>query len=69
MNLSFEMKLADKYTSLSQKVRVLTEEWVDRQVYCPNCGHFEIDKYGNHLKMGFTTCFQLESKRYNQEVC
>src|SRR3990167_8509168 len=37
MNLSFDKKLADNYTSQSQKIRVLTEDWVDNQIFCPNC--------------------------------
>ena len=32
MNLSFDRKLADGYTSQSQKIRVLTEHWVDNQI-------------------------------------
>jgi type II restriction enzyme len=48
MNLSFETKLADKYVGQSQKIRVLTEHWVDNQIYCPNCGHLEINKYENN---------------------
>src|SRR3989344_4596137 len=56
MNLSFDTKLADEYTSTSQKIRVLTEDWVDRQVYCPNCGHLDIDKYGNNKPVADFFC-------------
>lgn len=69
MNLSFEIKLADKYTSSSQKIRVLTEDWVDRQVYCPNCGHFDIDKYENNKPVADFFCsnckedYELKSKK------
>lgn len=69
MNLSFERKLADKYTSPSQKIRVLTEDWVDRQVYCPNCGHLDIDKYGNNKPVADFFCsnckedYELKSKK------
>jgi len=48
MNLSFDAKLADNYSSFSQKARVLTEDWVGRQAFCPNCGHLDIDKYKNN---------------------
>jgi type II restriction enzyme len=69
MNLSFETKLADKYTSQSQKIRVLTEHWVDNQVYCPNCGHLEINKYGNNRPVADFFCsncredYELKSKK------
>src|SRR3989339_168592 len=69
MNLSFDTKLADKYTSPSQKIRVLTEDWVDRQAYCPNCGHLDIDKYGNNKPVADFFCsncredYELKSKK------
>jgi type II restriction enzyme len=69
MNLSFETKLANKYTSSSQKIRVLTEDWVDRQVYCPNCGNLDIDKYGNNKPAADFFCsncredYELKSKK------
>lgn len=69
MNLSFEIKLADKYTSLSQKIRVLTEGWVYKQVFCPNCGYFEIGKYENNKPVADFFCsncreeYELKSKQ------
>ncbi|MEK7131734.1 MAG: DpnI domain-containing protein [Patescibacteria group bacterium] len=69
MNLFFETKLADKYKNQSQKIRVLTEDWVDRQVYCPNCGHLEIDKYENNKPVADFFCsncredYELKSKK------
>ncbi len=69
MNLFFETKLADNYRSSSQKIRVLTEDWVDRQVYCPNCGRLEIDKYKNNQPVAdffCSTCkedYELKSKQ------
>ena len=69
MNLSFDIKLANGYTSSPQKIRVLTEDWVDRQVYCPNCGHLEIDKYRNNKPVADFFCsncredYELKSKK------
>jgi len=69
MNLSFETKLADKYVGQSQKIRVLTEHWVDNQVYCPSCGHLEINKYENNRPVADFFCsncredYELKSKR------
>lgn len=69
MNLFFDKKLADGYTSLSQKIRVLTEHWVDKQVYCPNCGHLDINKYKNNKPVADFFCsnckedYELKSKK------
>lgn len=56
MNLSFDKKLADDYTSPSQKIRVLTERWVGNQIYCPNCGRLDIDKYQNNKPVADFFC-------------
>ncbi len=69
MNLSLETKLAEEYKSPSQKVRVITEYWVDKQVYCPNCGHLDIDKYKNNNPVADFFCsnckevYELKSKK------
>lgn len=69
MDLIFNTKLADEYTNSSQKIRVLTEDWVDRQVYCPNCGHLDIEKYGNNKPVADFFCsnckedYELKSKK------
>lgn len=69
VDLSFETKLADGYTSQSQKIRILSEHWVDNQIYCPNCGHLEIDKYANNKPVADFFCsncredYELKSKQ------
>jgi len=69
MKLSFDTQLADNYTSQSQKVRVLTEAWVDNAIFCPNCGHMDIDKYPNNQPVADFYCsnckedYELKSKR------
>lgn len=37
MDLSFDQSLAEGYRSHSQIARVLTQDWVERQLYCPAC--------------------------------
>ena len=39
MDLNFKTQLADQYISTSQKARILTEDWVLREIFCPNCGN------------------------------
>jgi type II restriction enzyme len=69
MELHFEADRADAYTSGLQRARVLTEDWVAGQVYCPNCGNFEIVRYGNNNPVGDFFCsvckeeYELKSQR------
>jgi type II restriction enzyme len=56
MDLQFEAARADAYISGLQRARVLTEHWVAGQVYCPNCGNFEIVRYGNNNPVGDFFC-------------
>ena len=69
MDLSFKTELANTYTSLSQKARILTEHWVDNQVYCPNCGYEDIDRYANNKPVADFFCknckedYELKSKK------
>lgn len=68
MNLSFQIDLAKNYKSPSQRVRVLTEDWVSNHIYCPNCGHINIDKYKNNKPVSDFFCsnckevYELKSK-------
>ena len=49
MTFEFNTSLIDNYHSATQKARVLTEEWLGRNMYCPICGapmltHFEANR-------------------------
>ena len=69
MKLSFDTQLADNYISQSQKIRVLSEAWVDSVIFCPNCGHLDIDKYPNNQPVADFYCsnckeeYELKSKQ------
>lgn len=69
MNLSLETKLAEGYKSPSQKARVLTENWVSKQIYCPNYGCQHIFEYPNNQPVADFYCpdcndiFELKSKQ------
>ena len=68
MNLKFNLKLADSYKSFSQIARVLTENWVKENSYCPNCGKENISEYPNNQPVADFFCafcnedFELKSK-------
>ena len=68
MNLSINEKLAARYSSSSQIARILTENWVLNEIYCPNCGH-TISNYENNKPVADFFCkncledFELKSKK------
>ena len=69
MKLIFDSQLANRYKNQSQKARVLTEKWVHKSVFCPNCGHLDIDKYPNNQPVADFYCsnckedYELKSKK------
>lgn len=69
MKLNFDKKIAQGYTSPSQKIRVLSESWVRNQIYCPNCGHLDVSKYANNKPVADFYCsnckedYELKSKK------
>lgn len=48
MNFKFDVSLSKNYHSNSQKIRVMSEDWVVKNIYCVKCGsylrHFENNK-------------------------
>lgn len=69
MQLAFNIKLADGYKNQSQKIRILTEDWVGNFAFCPNCGQLKIDKYPNNRPAADFYCskcreeYELKSKQ------
>ncbi len=39
MDLQMRYDIADSYNSNSQKIRVITEDWVSKNLFCPCCGN------------------------------
>jgi len=68
MNVFFDTKLADTYTSNSQKARILSESWVLNEIYCPSCGE-DVYGYENNKPVADFYCkrcledFELKSKK------
>ncbi len=69
MKLTFDTTIANEYKSNAQRARVLTESWVGRQIFCPNCGCLKIDKYPNNQPVADFYCsnckedYELKSKQ------
>jgi type II restriction enzyme len=69
MNLRFDIDLAKNYKNNSQIARVLTESWVQENIYCPNCGEIPLNGYKNNKPAADFYCvsctedFELKSKK------
>lgn len=69
MDLSFDKSVAAEYKSAAQKARVMTESWVESQVYCPSCGNGSLNQYPNNTPVGDFFCakcseqFELKAKQ------
>jgi type II restriction enzyme len=68
MNLKFNTKLANGYSSNSQIARILTENWVKENSYCPCCGTLPLNEFENNRPVADFYCkkcseeFELKSK-------
>jgi type II restriction enzyme len=69
MKTTFNLKLAENYKSQSQRIRVITENWVGSEIYCPSCGR-NINQYKSNKPVAdfyCTTCnedYELKSKKF-----
>jgi type II restriction enzyme len=69
MNLKFNQSLAKNYKSPSQIIRVLSEDWVAKQSYCPNCRAESLAEFTNGKPVADFYCrhcseeYELKSKK------
>ena len=68
MNLILNKTLGNKYSNKTQQIRVISENWVLNQIYCPSCGDI-INDYENNKPVADFYCkkciedFELKSKK------
>ena len=68
MNLVFDSNTSENYHSGAQIARVLTEEWVQQNMYCPRCGNLQIKHFENNRPVADFYCpacnneYELKSK-------
>ncbi|MDO4378245.1 MAG: DpnI domain-containing protein [Erysipelotrichia bacterium] len=73
MNLTFDnsISIVDRYHSKTQIARVLTENWVNQNMYCPRCGNKHIKHFENNRPVADFYCpscnneYELKSKSGN----
>ena len=69
MNLHFDESVAVNYKSASQKIRIMSEYWLTRNLFCPCCGNVHINKLPNNSPVADARCencgevFELKSKK------
>lgn len=69
MDLHFNTALAEGYKSASQIARILTEDWMSHNMYCPICGAVSISKAPANAPVKDYICdscksqFELKSKK------
>lgn len=68
MDLNFDKSLITDYHSHSQIARVLTENWVNNNMFCPRCGNLHIKHFANNHPVADFFCpicnneYELKSK-------
>ena len=73
MDLRFNISLASNYKSVAQIARVLTEDWLARNMYCPICGETSINKAETNAPVKDYVCehcksqYELKSKKENTD--
>ena len=69
MNLYFEETLGEGYKSKTQKIRVMSENWIGKNMFCPCCGNSHICELKNNEPVADMKCencgaiFELKSKK------
>ncbi|MBI5842693.1 MAG: restriction endonuclease [Chloroflexi bacterium] len=67
MALRLPVSIAQDYSSGSQRIRVMTEYWVNHSVFCPNCGS-NLSRFENNTPVADFYCgscreeYELKSK-------
>ncbi len=71
MNLIMEKGNTEKYNNNSQKIRVITENWMSHNLFCPCCGNSNIVHFHNNRPVADFYCskcneeYELKSKNGN----
>ncbi len=67
MELILSKIIANEYKSTTQKIRIMTEGWVNKSIFCPNCGS-ALSRFENNSPVADFYCnkcaeeYELKSK-------
>ena len=71
IDFSIDSKLASKYKSNAQKIRVMSKYWVAKNLFCPSCGNPHLSNLPNNMPVADLRCehcgevHELKSKKKN----
>lgn len=71
IDFSLDSKLASKYKSNAQKIRVMSESWVGKNLFCPSCGNPHLSNLPNNMPVADLRCehcgevYELKVKKEN----
>jgi type II restriction enzyme len=69
MNLKLDISQSENYKSKSQIARILTENWVKNNIFCPSCGNERLNDFANNSPVADFYCkncqaeYELKSKK------
>lgn len=69
MNFDFDKISAGCYKSNTQRIRIMSEQWVESNIFCPCCGNPHIVSVGNNKPVADFCCnncgeiYELKSKK------
>lgn len=62
MDLSFQLDLASAYRGPTQRIKVLTEHWAERQAYCLGCGYHGLVRFQNNRPVADLYCSRCDEQ-------
>ena len=72
MDLYFNLALIEHYKNASQKIRVITEDWFAKNMFCPCCGNPKVVRFENNRPVADFYCEkcneQFELKSTDEKV-
>ncbi len=56
MDIYMDVMTSAKYKSVSQIARVVSEDWIEKNLYCPRCGYGSVEHLKNNLPVADFQC-------------
>lgn len=62
MELSFQVDRASAYKGPTQRIKVLTEHWAEKQAYCLGCGYHPLARFPNNRPVADFYCARCDEQ-------